>query len=302
MPEIQGFEDFVVNFMHEHEDIYVLLIVDENLNAYDASSGHESISISGSQCIVNIRKRLPAELERRILALVRSANDSARHLALYNRRAHGFLGKLPMRSEKVNEILAPLWLKRFPPSEFADALGHFVVHDASPTASEEELASTPSDISRKLVGIDNLFTSASQVKGTNIIRDHLHELKGDLLTLNWDLLTLHSDSSMISILGMINVLLSDHEQTSESINDVKWNALRDRIRGVVGSPQNSLDGSEMRRTSKTGMRFKRGSMLFVGHKNTPEASPPDPGSKNPLAASAGSTCSSKISEDSDNPR
>ena len=97
----------------------VLMIVDENLDVVDGSGN--SLSVSGSQCVENIRKKLPLELEKRMFALVRSANDSTTDVAIYNQRAHGFLPKAPIRREKVYETLAPLWMKRFPPSEFVDS-------------------------------------------------------------------------------------------------------------------------------------------------------------------------------------
>jgi hypothetical protein len=58
------------------------MIVDENLETSDESG---NIVISGSQCIDNIRTRLPLEFERRMLAIVRSANDSTSDIALYNK-------------------------------------------------------------------------------------------------------------------------------------------------------------------------------------------------------------------------
>ena len=60
----------------------VLFIVDENLEVLDESFHR---SISGSQCINMIRNRLPRNVERRMLTLVRSANDSTSDIALYNK-------------------------------------------------------------------------------------------------------------------------------------------------------------------------------------------------------------------------
>ena len=60
----------------------VLFIVDENLEVLDESV-HKSIS--GSLCINMIRNRLPRNVERRMLTLVRSANDSTSDIALYNK-------------------------------------------------------------------------------------------------------------------------------------------------------------------------------------------------------------------------
>ena len=92
------------------QDDYFVLIADENLDvADDSMSTH--VTISGSMCIENIRHRLLPDQERRMLALVRSANDSSRDIAIYNSRAHGFLPKAPIQRQRVLEMLAPAWEK-----------------------------------------------------------------------------------------------------------------------------------------------------------------------------------------------
>ena len=74
--EIVGFEDFAVKFIESHlNKDYIFMVVDENLDVEnDGPSKHEAIS--GSLCVENIRRRLSPDAERRVLALVRSANDS----------------------------------------------------------------------------------------------------------------------------------------------------------------------------------------------------------------------------------
>ena len=52
-------------------------IVDESINKHD--------TISGSQCVENIRRRLTPEIERRMFALIRSANDSSSDIAIYSK-------------------------------------------------------------------------------------------------------------------------------------------------------------------------------------------------------------------------
>ena len=231
--EIKGFEDFVVGFMENHKNDYVFIIVDENLDVVDESSMHESIS--GSVCVENIRKRLPYELERRVLAVVRSANDSSSDISIYSTRAHGFLPKAPIRREKVNEILAPLWLKRFPLSEFGDSVC-FGATDEKMLIASEELACTPDDIAQKLIDIESLFEKNIHFTNWRLIHDHLHMLKGDLLTLN-------SDISMISILGMINLMFLCHSQDPDVITE-KWHSLRDRIYGAIDDMQHKSQVGE----------------------------------------------------------
>ena len=88
--------------------------MDENLDFKDNNcvSG-EDIALSGSIILQGILKSLNPRHESRILALVRSANDSTADVALYTERTHGFLPKAPMLKERVREIIAPLWAERF---------------------------------------------------------------------------------------------------------------------------------------------------------------------------------------------
>lgn len=106
--------------MQNHADDYVFIVVDENLDVVNESTQQYEY-ISGSTCVESIRKRLPDELERRMFALIRSANDSKRDIETYEQKSHGYLPKASIRREKVKEVLAPMWLKRFPPSEFPDS-------------------------------------------------------------------------------------------------------------------------------------------------------------------------------------
>jgi len=216
--EIKGFEDFVVGFMENHKNDYVFMVVDENLDIVHESSMHESIS--GSACVESIRNRLPHELERRVLAVVRSANDSSSDISLFCTRAHGFLPKAPIRREKVNDVLAPLWLKRFPLSEFGDSV-RFDADDTMSVPSDSELACSPEDIAQKLMDIESLFQKDVHFTAWRTIHDQLHMLKGDLLTLN-------SGASMISVLGTINLMLLGHSQ-DPGVKTEKWHNLRDRI-------------------------------------------------------------------------
>jgi len=218
--EIKGFEDFVVKFMNDHKSDYVFMVVDENLDVVDQSSGTDE-SISGSVCVENIRKRLPYELERRLFALVRSANDSTSDIAIYNDRAHGFLPKAPIRREKVTETLAPLWLKRFPPAQFGDSVA-YENSDESESTISEELACSAQDIAHKLVEMDARFNT-DRTESWRWMHDQLHELKGDILTMT-------SDASMISVLGMINLLLGYKDSI---LITEKWPKLRDRIYSVI---------------------------------------------------------------------
>ena len=98
--EVLTFVDFVVNFMDENMGDPVLLIADENLDITDEASKH--VTISGSQLVETIRKRLLQEQEKQLVALIRSANDSSSDVAIYNARAHGFLVSSTISVEFAN--------------------------------------------------------------------------------------------------------------------------------------------------------------------------------------------------------
>ena len=58
--------------------------MDENLDIVDeATNKHDTIS--GSQCVENIRRRLSPEIESRMFAMIRSANDSSSDIAIYSK-------------------------------------------------------------------------------------------------------------------------------------------------------------------------------------------------------------------------
>lgn len=148
--EIMGFEDFVVNFMENHTDDYVFLIADENEN-------DQPMTVSGSQCVEKIRNRLSPRLERRMFSLIRSANDSSSDINIYRSRAHGFLPKAPIKRDTVVEMLAPLWLDRFPPSEFGESMGLSSSNKGNlPGIASDDIACTPFDIAKK-VEISSLY-------------------------------------------------------------------------------------------------------------------------------------------------
>lgn len=219
--EVLGFEDFCIQFMENHQSDFVFIIVDENLDVTTHDAKLETIS--GSVCVENIRKRLPVHLEKRMLALVRSANDSSSDVALYNTRAHGFLPKAPIKKGGVLEVLAPKWLNRFPPSEFEYAsdesthLGKVVGHS--------DVASSPLDIESKMIEIDQFFNNVESDSAIHQIKDSMHKLKGDLLTLN-------SSVGVTPMIGLINLILV--AQSYETIAE-KWLALRNQVKEALSS-------------------------------------------------------------------
>ena len=191
----------------------------------------------------------------------------------------------------MNETIAPIWMRRFPASDFVDSAGVDISDDSNTvsTSQTDELACTPYDIAQKLVDIESLFKKELHISDIRPINDQLHELKGDLLTLG-------SDTSLISIIGMINLMLLGQKQSPDVIIK-KWHALRDRIYTVINSMEN---GDEVKTASKSG--FFRLSKLSVGNKSSTlsQDSPKFQRRRSTLSISAVSTCSSKLSDDDSN--
>ena len=219
--EINGFVDYVINFMDEKTGDHVLLIADENLDVVDEASKH--VTISGSQLVENIRQGLLPEQEKLLVALIRSANDSSSDVAIYNSRAHGFLPKAPIKKGNVLETLAPLWIARYPePTSVVD-------EDLTEASFEESvsdlesisdlLVSSLNEIIHSVKEIDALFSKGSVVENWDKIWELLHVLKGDLLTLD-------VGSNVISAVGMINSFRGLH--SSEELAE-RWGLLRDII-------------------------------------------------------------------------
>jgi hypothetical protein len=173
--EIIGFCDWMVSFVNEHPNDYILMVVDENLEVQEEQGGTKHSTVSGSWSVAEMRCRLLKDQERKILALIRSANDSASDVALYNSRAHGYLPKTPVKKNQVLEVLAPLWLSRFP--QFVPLKTGCVLNDY------EELIVTMDDL---MVVIDEIDRYSSLnytdlLDNWQIVVEKLHALRGDLL-------------------------------------------------------------------------------------------------------------------------
>ena len=94
--EIYGFADKVLAHVRAHPSDYHLVIVDENLDIQQDCGGR--VTVSGSMAIVTLREALHQEgLEDKLLAVVRSANDSSADIQVYRNRAHGLF----LRGQRV---------------------------------------------------------------------------------------------------------------------------------------------------------------------------------------------------------
>jgi hypothetical protein len=169
--EILTLETDVAQLMKQHPNDRFILIVDENLEV--ETHGVVGSMISGSLCVERLRMQLDHAMERRLLALIRSANDSLPDIQLYKSRAHGFLHKEPIRSNDFLNLIRPWWLARF------DNAGSNIqpISQSGPTSAADgcgDEASGPST--------DGVLESATCVAGAlvTVCDENLQELRSEL--------------------------------------------------------------------------------------------------------------------------
>jgi len=185
--EIRAFDSFLVNLVERNSNDYFLVVVDENLDITE--NGTLRSTVSGSECIQRVRQRLNPEHERRILGLVRSANDSSQDIATYLSRAHGFVSKAPVRSSAVVETIAPLWEKRFNYLPMAvKVTGHAAMPEANSDfqGMSDFVSLVVKELQANLDAVDELSSeesNASLIQNWPLIWEKLHCLKGDLSSL-----------------------------------------------------------------------------------------------------------------------
>ena len=177
--EIVGFVDFVVDFINSHPNGRFFIVADENFEIADSSS-HDHIS--GSECIKLIRNAINPGQEMRLLALVRSANDSPQDLAMYCSKAHGVMPKVPLRGRSVRETVYNLWKQRF-----LDEEGETLSPISSIGSISESTAVSTVELMAEVEKIDNVCVENPhnpQFDQWHLLWDKLHQLKGDLKTAN----------------------------------------------------------------------------------------------------------------------
>jgi hypothetical protein len=153
----------------------ILIMVDENLDYRSIREFTQHSRYSGSKYMEAILKKMSPAEESRVLALVRSANDSADDIASYKERTHGFFPKSSMRREKVREILAHLWYNQFlGKKQDVDNLTNM-------DFDGEELV-TRGELLASLNVVESLLERSTSVTW-GALRGALFTLKGDLMVL-----------------------------------------------------------------------------------------------------------------------
>lgn len=218
--EVFGFVDTVKKLMAENPEDKILLIADENLDIVDGGACHQTVS--GSLIVEKLRSELSPESEERLLALIRSANDSAEDIKLYEKRSHGFLMKEPVKKDGVLGLLKPLWIERFPSS----CVGNSSAHNSD--SGDLDLNGPSSEDIREALRLINALSAVESEttlqRRWHPIREKLHALKGDLMSM------LAKDVLVGSLQG-IDELLS----CSRIPHDfpVKWNAIELQVESLL---------------------------------------------------------------------
>ena len=177
--EVYNFVDTVTRLMDENPSDKFLLIADENLDI--ETDGHRNATVSGSLCVEMIISKLDVPTEKRLLALIRSANDSLSDLNLYRNRSHGVLMKEPVKSSEVLGTIRPFWTDRFLQSGSTGS-ERLQIHHENDTwhgPSEEDLR----DSLRVIKALSSVESEEKLRRRWHPIRDRLHALKGDLMTM-----------------------------------------------------------------------------------------------------------------------
>ena len=145
-----------------------LLIVDENLDIVDGGTRHETVS--GSIATQNLLSQLDNNAKSRVLALIRSANDSDMDIQVYRKRAHGHLRKEPLKKTGNLDLIKPWWIERFSASD----------HDMDDSCGNNTLDFAVADDVRESLGVINALSAVASDARWQPIREKLHALKGDL--------------------------------------------------------------------------------------------------------------------------
>jgi hypothetical protein len=217
--EVFGFCEYVANQMKKYPNDKFLVIADENLDIVDGGARH--LTVSGSRCVEKLRESLDEATESRLLALIRSANDSAKDLELYRNRAHGYMLKEPVKDQSLLDIIKPWWTARFPNSSKGRAS---VLYTRS---SSNSYGPSAKDIENALKVVDALCTAqdGSAIKMRWLaIREKLHTLKGDIKTMK-------SKESLSEILKHLDRLVQHTHLPSNFAK--RWSDVRSQIEAII---------------------------------------------------------------------
>jgi len=214
--EVFGFCDTVCEFMKNNPKDKFILIVDENLDI--VGGGARQQTVSGSLCVDKLRKQLGPQTEKRLLALIRSANDSLSDIEIYKTRAHGYLLKEPIKKGGVLEVIRPWWIQRFRLDRSISkiAMSNLLGDELYFPSSEDIVEAL--DVIRALLSVDDDEHLASR---WCMIQENLQRLKGDLKTRG-------SEESLLSVVDRIDRLIDSKELPAEFVEH--WENIESQVR------------------------------------------------------------------------
>ncbi|CAB9497222.1 expressed unknown protein [Seminavis robusta] len=227
--EVHKFHSHVKELMQEHQECKFFVIADENLDFTDGGINHQNIS--GSLCVQRLLMSLEPAEEKRLLAVVRSANDSSVDLETYKRRSHGFLPKEPIRKENVMDLIRPLWEARFPQvtsdsmegtrgNEGVNATGACTIASTSSTDLIQNVEVLDGLIQRLVTNADLEVTLWPQIKEKFLV------LQGDMMTL--------TDHSAPRVSAVIDALKDLRELEVSPVDmRTRWQLIRSLIISLV---------------------------------------------------------------------
>lgn len=226
--EIYTISETVIAILKKNPEDKVLLIVDENLEVVDGQAVHETVS--GSLCIQNIIEKLEPSEECRLLALVRSANDSSRELAIYESRSHGYLLKAPIDQRGVMGVIGPIWSKRFKPGDGTPVL------ERSNSDGSSTFGSNGYDPYHDIMQVVEVIDALCKVGNTNSLKKRWKSIQEKLQTLKGDLKsTIFSKGPVDSLAYVLGELESLRLGSFPADLRERWIRLESQIKAVINT-------------------------------------------------------------------
>ena len=226
--EIEHLSDRLVEiFEYIPPTAKLLAIIDENLDLPAPSMD----AVSGSKSLVKARASLVASQEARMLALIRSANDSAKDVSVYRARAHGALPKAPI--EPPHKTVMRAWLERF-------GSGSHVLAD--PDSNSSAPRTVAQELEHMLACLSRDYSESLSMTPWIELKKWLHRVKGMVQTNEGFALTAHSvevcsgarsiGNDAHGIISSIDLLRALNEEESGRIS-VQWTETYDQLRSYL---------------------------------------------------------------------
>ena len=162
--------------LDEDPDSKIIVLIDENLDFTDDQGAR--VIRSGSKIMLGVLESMSVPRRDRVLALVRSANDSSGDVALYKQRTDGFFPKIATKQEVAMEIIEQAWIEKYGVTNDPAILAQFGVNEEE--CGEESISRD--DLREVVSSVDTLLKGKSyQEIPWSHLWSALHGLKGDIM-------------------------------------------------------------------------------------------------------------------------